>query len=73
MTGMWIPPDILDRTAKTPAHYRIRCRRSVQIDTVVLHQTSFSRGSVPDNYTPTLRKSGNPPLPRAVEAILLRP
>jgi hypothetical protein len=50
MTGMWIPPDILDRTAKTPAHYRVRSRRSVQIDTVVLHQTSFSRGSVPDNY-----------------------
>jgi hypothetical protein len=28
---------------------------------------------VNQRYTPTLRKSGNPPLPRAVEAILLRP
>ena len=50
MVGMWLPPDILDRTAKTPGHYRIRNRMSSQIDTVVLHQTSFSRGSVPDNY-----------------------
>ena len=50
MVGMWLPPDIVDRTAKTPRHYRIRNRMSVQIDTVVLHQTSFSRGSAPDNY-----------------------
>src|SRR5690349_11971112 len=50
MVGMWLAPDILDRTGKTPSHYRIRNRMSAQIDTVVLHQTSFSRGSVPDNY-----------------------
>jgi hypothetical protein len=50
MVDMWLPPEILDRTAKTPHHYRIRNRMSSRIDTVVLHQTSFSRGSVPDNY-----------------------
>ena len=50
MGGMWLPPDIVDRTTKTPAGYRVRNRMSAQIDTVVLHQTSFSRGSVPDNY-----------------------
>ena len=50
MVGMWIPPDIVDRTAKTPTHYRIKNRMSSQIDTVVLHQTSFSRGNAPDNY-----------------------
>jgi N-acetyl-anhydromuramyl-L-alanine amidase AmpD len=50
MADMWLAPDILDRTAKTPGHYRKRNRMSVQIDTVVLHQTSFNRGSVPDNY-----------------------
>src|SRR5690348_1060555 len=50
MTSMWIPPEIVDRTAKTPSGYRVRNRMSVQIDTVVLHQTSFNRGSLPDNY-----------------------
>jgi hypothetical protein len=50
MVGMWLAPDILDRTAKTPTHYRSRNRPSAQIDTVVLHQTSFNRGSIPDNY-----------------------
>jgi hypothetical protein len=50
MSGMWIPPEILDMTAKTPRGYRVRNRMSVQIDTAVLHQTSFSRGNLPDNY-----------------------
>lgn len=50
MVEMWLAPDILDRTAKTPTHYRSRNRPSAQIDTVVLHQTSFNRGSIPDNY-----------------------
>jgi len=50
MTSMWLPPDIVDKMDKTPRNYRVRSRMSVRIDTVVLHQTSFSRGSVPDNY-----------------------
>jgi hypothetical protein len=50
MVGMWLPPEILDKTANSDRKYRIRNRMSSQIDTVVLHQTSFSRGSVPDNY-----------------------
>jgi len=50
---MWLPPDIVDKTAETAKKYSNYCglpRKSAQIDSVVLHQTSFSRGSVPDNY-----------------------
>ena len=50
MVGMWLPPDIVDRTEKTPSHYRVRNSMSAQVDTVVLHQTSFARGSAPDSY-----------------------
>src|SRR6476659_10080717 len=53
MVGMWLPPDIVDKTAETAKNYSNYCglpRKSAQIDSVVLHQTSFSRGSVPDNY-----------------------
>jgi hypothetical protein len=51
MVGMWLPPDIVDKTSNTTRfHYRVRNRMSAQIDTVVLHQTSFNRGNVPDNY-----------------------
>jgi hypothetical protein len=50
MVGMYLPPEIVDMTARTPRAYRMRNRMSVQIDTVVLHQTSFSRGNLPDLY-----------------------
>jgi N-acetyl-anhydromuramyl-L-alanine amidase AmpD len=50
MVSMQLPPDIVDLTAKTPQNYRIKNRMSARIDTVVLHQTSFSRGNVPENY-----------------------
>jgi hypothetical protein len=50
MVGMWLPPDILDLTPKTPRAYRIRNRMSARIDSAVLHQTAFSRGSLPDLY-----------------------
>jgi hypothetical protein len=50
MVSMYLPPDILDLTSKTPVNYRIKNRPSAGIDTVVLHQTSFSRGSVPELY-----------------------
>jgi len=43
MVGMWLPPDIMDRTEKTPSHYRVRNCMSAQVDTVVLHQTSCAR------------------------------
>jgi hypothetical protein len=50
MVSLWLPPDIVDLTAKTPPAYRIKNRKSVRIDTVVLHQTSFSRGNLPELY-----------------------
>jgi hypothetical protein len=50
MVGMWLPPDIMDRTEKTPSHYRVRNCMSAQVDTVVLHQTSCARGFAPGSY-----------------------
>lgn len=50
MVSMWLPPDILDMTDKSPKACRLRNRPSVGIDPVCLHQTAFSRGNLPDLY-----------------------
>lgn len=50
MVSMMLPPTIVDLTDKTSKAMRIRVRPSVQIDSIVLHQTAFSRGTVPVSY-----------------------
>ena len=51
MAGMWFLPEIVDKTSNTTRyHYRVRNRMSPQIDIVVVHRNSFSRGNVRDNY-----------------------
>src|SRR5262249_45286807 len=50
MVPMALDPEIVNKTAETPKHYRIRNRMSARIDTFVLHHTSFNRGTIPGNY-----------------------
>jgi hypothetical protein len=50
MTDMWLPPTIIDLTAKTPKPLRRFSRKSMMIDAIVLHQTAFSRGNDPNRY-----------------------
>jgi hypothetical protein len=50
MTDMWLPPTIVDMTAKTAKSMRVLTRKPLQIDCIVLHQTAFSRGNDPQRY-----------------------
>jgi hypothetical protein len=50
MTEMWLPPSIVDMTAKTPKAYRVLTRKSAMIDCIVLHQTAMNRGNDPQRY-----------------------
>jgi hypothetical protein len=50
MVSMWLPPDIVDLTAKTPVAYRKSQRLASNVFAVVLHQTAMHRGSVAENY-----------------------
>ncbi len=50
MTSMRLPTPIVDRTAFTDKKHRIMTRASAAIDTVVLHQLSYSRGGVVSAY-----------------------
>ncbi len=44
MVPMFLPPTIIDLTAKAPAAYRIRKRALSRVNAVVLHQTAMNRG-----------------------------
>lgn len=50
MVGLRLDPTITDLTAQTPASYRKGARPSIQVDAVVLHQTSFNRGETASRY-----------------------
>src|SRR5688572_9093059 len=50
MVPMFLPPTIIDLTAKTPATIRFRKRMASKIDAAVLHQTAMNRGNVPGRY-----------------------
>lgn len=50
MVDMVLPPTIVDMTAKTAKTLRLRTRKPIEVDCVVLHQTAFSRGNDPQRY-----------------------